>query len=422
MNSFRIPLSTIGTSAASREMINFVTTPPGALRAHAPLQLCRGRHARATPVKQKIIACDASSNPNTGPTGDGASRFAAADLALLQSRISSLRAELVETDRRVARNWRDGEYRTSVVACVPGENFVRRLAIDASLMVCGTADGTVCLFNLDTHDRAVYTHANSGQTTAVAIDGAFVASVGSRNQSITVWNVARYRSSRDWANFPNATQDGPSLPRPSFRLTSGHTNIITALKIDASSRRLYSASVDGTICVWCLDTGTLVKTIFVGEPVLCMALTEHSHVLVGCASGRVSAYQSTRGTHLLSLQAHSANTTSICFNDETQVLATGSATGSIKVWSFDSGKCVATPPSHDAAVMSLQLDQTKLVSGSRDGTIAVTSIKDGQRLYAVGGYTGFLSSLSFDKDFLIADGTNNLIAYHDFTPLPLQNI
>ncbi len=401
------------------QSINFVTTPTGAFRAHAPLHLCRSRRARATPAKQNIVACETAPNPNNASPGDG-SRFAAADLALLQWRISNLRTELVETDRRVARNWRDGEYRTSVVACVPGENFVRRLAIDESLMVCGSADGTVCLFNLNTHDRAVYMQANSGQTTAVAIDGAFVATVGSGNQTISVWNVAAYRSSRDWANFPNATQDGPSLPEPCFRLTTGHTNIITALKINAAARRLYSASVDGTVCVWCLNTGALVNTIFVGEPVLCMTLTEHSHVLVGCASGRVSAYQSTRGTHLLSLQAHPNNTTAIYFHDETQTLATGSATGSVKLWSFGTGKCIAEPPRHDAAVMALQLDETKLVSGSRDGTIAVASIKNGKRQYTIGGYTAFISSLSFDKDCLIADGTNNLIACHDFDA-PLQN-
>lgn len=351
------------------------------------------------------------------PSEDGKKLFAAGDLELLRKRITSLREDLIVKDRRIARNWRNGTYKTSVVACVPGENFVRRVAIDAPLMACGTADGSVCIFHLVKGDRATCNTANSGQTTAIAVKGAFVASVGSADQIITVWDVSRYRASRDWSLFPDTveggTEDGPRMPDASFRL-AGHTNLVTAIEIDSGNRKLYSASLDGTIRVWDLNSGTLINTISTGEPILSMKLTAKDYIIVGCASGRIRAYQASRGLHLLSLTAHNSNITALDFHDDTQTLATGDADGFVKIWSFDTAKCIGAPPKHNGAVMALQIDETKIVSASRDGTVGVNSMKSAERLYTIEGYTAFISSLAFDSDRIYADGTNNVIACHSF--------
>lgn len=393
----------------------------------------------AAPLRKNIHirACDPSFGSDIGSSfpEDGKSLFAAGDLALLQKRISLLRNDLVVKDRNIAHNWKNGTYKTSVVACVPGENFVRRVAIDAPLMACGTADGSVCIFHLSKGDRATSATANSGQTTAIAIKGAYVASVGSADQIITVWNVARYRASRDWSLFPEkeenantpvsvagsdnnnnisvGSEDGPTMPEASFRL-AGHTNLVTAIEIDAGNRRLYSASLDGTIRVWDLTTGNLINTITAGEPILCMKHTAKDYILVGCASGRIRAYQASRGLHLLSLNAHNSNITALDFHDGTQTLATGDADGCVKVWSFDTAICIGSPPKHAGAVMALSVDETKVVSASRDGTVGVNDIKESERLYTIEGYTAFISSLAFDSNCIYADGTNNVIACHSF--------
>lgn len=203
------------------------------------------------------------------------------------------------------------------------------------------------------------------------------------------------------------------LPEPYLKV-QGHTDIITAVAVDAASGCVYSASVDGTVRVVDLETGDLRFEVRVGEPILSMALTDSHHLLLGCSSGRVQAYETEKGLYLLSIICHKSNVTAIDFWDESQTLVTGDSSGNIRLWSFKDSSFLGALPQHDAAVMSLQIDSSKVVSAARDGCVAVSILDKLERKYSIVGFTKYLSSVAFDQARLIADGTNNIIVCHRF--------
>ncbi len=334
----------------------------------------------------------------------------------LQRRVRAVREKTAAKDRRCAQNWRSGAYTTAVIAVAPIGDFVRRVDMDGSLLACGTAKGSACLFDLQTRARVAHFSANIGQTTAVCVQGAFLASVGASDLSICVWDIGAYRKSFQWHTIRGEdarTREGLHLPPPLFRL-EGHTDVVTCLKIDALGKRLFSASVDGTVKIWDLSTSKLLRTIECGEPLLSMVVTARNYVLVGCVSGRVQAFLVDKGTLLLAFNCHAGNTTAIYFHDETQTLSTGDSSGNVKLWSFEDSRCIGHFPKQRGAVMSIQHDGRKIVTASRDGSLAVSAIESKERLFSIVGFTKYISSCAFDGERLIADGTNNVIACHRF--------
>lgn len=390
---------------------------PSTFTVPAPACACTKRSTSKRRRSPFIPACAQGSGAPAGP-GPGPDRGGSGDTddswKALQRRVQSVRADAVQRDRRRARNWRTGAYATAVVAVGPIGDYVRRIALDGSLLACGTAKGSVCLFDLPTRQRAVSPSANVGQTTAVCVQGAFLASAGASDQTVCVWDIGAFRKSLQWESVcAGDSSDGLLLPPPLFRL-EGHSDIVTSVQIDALGKRLFSASVDGTVCVWDIGDGTPVRTIRVGEPVLGMVVTARNYILVGCVSGRVQAFLADKGLFLLGINCHAANTTALCFHEETQTLATGDSSGHIKLWSFEESKCIGSYPPHTAAVMSIQIDATKVVTASRDGSLAVSAIESKERLFTIAGFTKYISSSVFDDDRLLADGTNNIIACHRF--------
>lgn len=244
-----------------------------------------------------------------------------------------------------------------------------------------------------------------GQVTTLDYRDSTIATAGSSDCVVFVWDVTEAE---------RALCKVDSLPEP-VRL-AGHTDVITAVRVDAENGHLYSASVDGSVRIWDRTTGNCVNIVRVGEPVLSMTLTGKGYLLVGCASGRVQAYSAEKGLYLLSFLCHKRHATAVAHWDEGDVLVTGDSGGSLNVWSMKDGSSLGTLPAHDAAVTSVQMDGAKIVSAARDGCVAVSAIDTMRRLYTIQGYTKYLTSAYFDDAKLIADGTNDVVVCHSFDP------
>lgn len=332
---------------------------------------------------------------------------------VLKRRLALLRDKEIIRDRTIARNWRSGHYKASVVAAV-STDYVRKVSLDSDLLAMGTASGAVVLADLVSGMRITCRDVHTGQVTAVHYCDSCIASAGSSDCDVAVWHVAPYEKRSFWTG--RATKSEPLdgvLPPPGVKVDA-HEDIVSAVRLDVSRRRVYSASVDGTVRVSDVDTGKEILFIRVGEPVLSMALTELGYLLVGCASGRVQAYQAERGLYLLSMVCHKANTTAIDFWEDTQLMVTGDSAGNLSLWSFKDSAFLGSLPKHGAAVMSVQIDGSKIVSASRDGTVAVFGLDSLQRLYSIHGFTKYLGSATFDGVRLIADGTNDIVVCHRF--------
>lgn len=327
-------------------------------------------------------------------------------------RLTNLREKEVERDRQLAHNWRNGRYRSAVVAAVT-EDYVRKISFNDNFISFGTSSGGVVFCDMTSGFRLKCSKVHVGQITAIDYRDSYIASVGSMDRIIAIWNVADFEKSTFWTQaFPNGSGLEAQLPSTHV-LILGHNDLVTSLRLDVKHDRVYSASVDGTVIVSDLS-GNHIRTIRVGEPIFSMVLTEKQHLLVGCKSGRVQAYAADRGLYLFSMLCHSSHTTALDYWEEGEILVTGDSSGRISLWSFKDNKFVASLPAHDAAVTSVQCDGFKIVSASRDGSIAIAGLECHTRFYTIHGFTKYLACARFDSTRLIADGTNDVIVCHRF--------
>lgn len=330
---------------------------------------------------------------------------------MLHQRLATLRTQQVTRDRAIAHNWRIGKYKPSIVAMV-SQDYVRKLCLQYDLLAMGTASGAVVLADMRSGKCLTCRNAHVGQITAVHFRDGVVATAGSADYQVNVWKCGRFERAAFWSG-DGVEEMGGALPAPDLRIV-GHEDVVTAVRIDVNRRRIYSASVDGTVQVSDLASGERVMLIRVGEPVLSMVVTGKGYLLVGCMSGRVLAYQAEQGLYLLSMLCHKANTTAIDFWEETQTLVTGDSAGNLSLWSFKDSSFIGSLPKHDAAVMCVQLDSWKVVSASRDGSVAVSVLDSLRRQYSIHGFTKYLAAVTFDEARLIADGTNDIVICNNF--------
>ena len=70
---------------------------------------------------------------------------------------------------------------------------------------------------------------------------------------------------------------------------------------------------------------------------------------------------------------------------------------------------------HTAAVVALDGDAEKVVSGARDGTVRVWDLAAGELRFMLQGFTAYIGSVQISPSWLIADGTNNNVVCMDFS-------
>lgn len=335
-----------------------------------------------------------------------------ASWTLLTDRLNRLREKEVVRDRKLAHNWQLGLYTQSIVASL-ADDYIRRVSFRDDILAYGSTSGTVTLAHMPTGKTIQNHRVHVGQITALHYAGTHLASAGANDFSVAVWNSAPCLSSRFWTSCKD-DEESLHFSKP-HHLIEHHTAVVTDVIIDASGNRLYTSCVDGLVRVFDLGTGQLELSIDVGEPIYALVLTEKKYLLCACKSGNVCAYEAERGISLLSFQCHPANTTALDFCEDTQILVTGDASGAIRVWSFHDAVCIGDIPAHSAAVMSVQVDHSKVVTTGRDGCINVSMISTLQRAYSIPGYTPYITSAYFDDRRLISDGSNDVIIcnYYD---------
>jgi len=143
------------------------------------------------------------------------------------------------------------------------------------------------------------------------------------------------------AGFISQAYGSSTRPSPSSQISDGNFTVAInkgkskliggqATPSSSSQRRtpvLISGSLDNTIKLWDIDTGTAVRTLF-----------GHIEGVWAVASDKLR-------------------------------LVSGSHDRTIKVWAREDGRCTATLVGHRGAVTCLALGEDKIVSGSDDGDI-----------------------------------------------------
>ena len=177
------------------------------------------------------------------------------------------------------------------------------------------------------------------------------------------------------------------------RRLQGHSHDVRAL-VECDGR-MCSASEDGSIRVWRLDTLEEERVMPIegdesdeDDGVNALAVWE-GQLISGHESGAVCVWDVSTGERRRELEGHTESVCSLCVVGSR--LASGSVDGSIQVWAMGQGPewpCERTLTGHTRWVESLVGWEGKLISGSWDDTIRVWDLETGRLDATLTGHKG----------------------------------
>lgn len=191
----------------------------------------------------------------------------------------------------------------------------------------------------------------------------------------------------------------------------GHTRLINDLAFDPDDRWLATASSDETIKLWDLRTGECVKT-FLGHSnrVLSIAFSPNGRFIASGGDDRsVKLWDVQTGRCLKTFQGYTNAIYSISLSPDRHVLATAHEDESIKLWNLEAGSvfqvlrghtnrvwCVAFASESNHQTQSRKTQQSNLLaSGSADYSVKLWNWKTGQCLKTLRGHANWVWSVSF---------------------------
>jgi len=169
-----------------------------------------------------------------------------------------------------------------------------------------------------------------------------------------------------------------------YRTFTGHTAAVNALAITPDSRRVISASGDGTVRVWTIANGTEAAILRVnrGLPQAVAVTPDGRWVVAGCSDGSITVWEWQSGRIVAVLEGHSQGVNAIRCTPDGRFAVSASADSTLRLWDLDSFSLLFVLRGHTAAVHGVAItpDGSKAVSASSDRTIRIWSLEDGREL------------------------------------------
>ena len=252
------------------------------------------------------------------------------------------------------------------------------------------------------------------------------------------------------AAIPSAAvaRESVPVPRPvDEAVLKGHRGAVQALTFVSGGKALASTGIDGTLRLWDVAKGELIRTIEAGENPI-SALAVHDRVAaIGHQDGAIALWDLDRGQRLRTFKRNDAMIWSVAFAGDTQrvlsaghdwavalwdqrsdagplhlfeghenavqavafgnrpgdttgLIATGGADKAIKLWNGADYSAIRGYRGHRDFISALAFspDSAHLASGSFDKTVRIWSTTDGGTIRTLRGHKGRVTSVAFSSD------------------------
>ncbi len=319
-----------------------------------------------------------------------------------------------EKQTQVAEVQRNKAEQQAKIALVRQVGLQARMAADSPNSVNGYVDQSFLLAvqafrflgNLDTQSNLLHfsqnhsrlgkflrSHRGGVKSVAFSPDGQWLAS-GSLDNSIILWDV----------------KTGTPIGTP----WQGHSSGVMSVAFSPDGLRLASGSGDNSIILWDVKTGMPIGTPWQGHSssVMSVAFSPDGLRLVsGSLDNSIILWDVKTGTPIgTPWQGHSSGVMSVAFSPDGLRLASGSGDNSIILWDVKTGMPIGTPwQGHSSSVMSVAFspDGLRLASGSWDSSIILWNVKTGTPIGTPWqGHRDPVASVAFSPDGLrLASGS-----------------
>lgn len=287
---------------------------------------------------------------------------------------------------------------------------VRCLQFDDTKLISGSLDGTLKVWNWRTGECLSTYSGHDGGVLGLHFDGDLLVS-GSVDKTIKIWKF------RDKSIFT----------------LRGHTDWVNAVKIDAMSRTIFSASDDLTVRLWDLDTNKCLRIFkgHVGQVQQIVPLPRDFEVDNREADTYVDDSGTQSSTDEVSSQEAAncvASAAESAYNDtfhySTDRIAppcyilTSALDSTIRLWEVPTGKCVKTFFGHVEGVWALAADALRVVSGAEDRMVKVWDARTGACEKTYTGHAGPVTCVGLSDSRMCSGSEDGEVRMHCFKDEP----
>ncbi|GIJ26736.1 hypothetical protein Vqi01_18980 [Micromonospora qiuiae] len=276
-----------------------------------------------------------------------------------------------------------------VLGPVEARLFDTALSPDGTLAALAAADGTVTLWDTESHQQVAELTGTDGKLPIVEFspDGSILGTAHSSERAehqLRLWDVRTRKLIR-------------SLPGDavSMAFSQDGTSIATASRSEP------------TIVLWDVASGRQVRTYDKGGgTVFGVALSPDGSLLAaGGENNSVRVWQTATGRRVAVLTGHEKYVTSVDFSPNGWLLASGSADGTVRLWDVREGRAasvpVLRPPGGNEFIKEAEFspDGRHVIAGlNRSRSVQWWRVIDGAAVRSFVGHTEGVASVEFSRD------------------------
>lgn len=210
-------------------------------------------------------------------------------------------------------------------------------------------------------------------------------------------------ASFDYAILHRGLANGDS---PVLHRLIGHEAAVNDVAFVPARPLAVSASDDGSVGVWNLDSGELVTRFMgTGDKVLEVAVSGDGRVAAAAIWDHTArVYDLDTMTERAVMRGHSGNVNAVALAGEGNILYTGSYDGTVRQWNARSGAQLRTILKHGWGVNVVRVlpDETHLLYGAQDGAYGIVDIAEGKVVSEFAPFAGPVLAAAFDVERGIA--------------------
>ncbi|KIW32636.1 uncharacterized protein PV07_04166 [Cladophialophora immunda] len=184
-------------------------------------------------------------------------------------------------------------------------------------------------------------------------------------------------------------------------LRGHHIGVVSALAFSHDGKLLVSASRDGIINIWNVDSGEHVRQLKDKLPALSIAFSpEGTQMVLGTVDGTIKIWDTKRYECLQTFEGHNSSVSSVTFSPDGTRLASASLDGTVRIWDTKSAYGNQTVKHHSVFLTSLAFspDLVRLASASWDCAVRIWDSSSGDCIQTLQGHSRTVNTITFSPD------------------------